>query len=103
MITIGGYGLLLWGEDMDWKLWILIVLWVFSIIEQLYVLVKKHKEDKANYRFLVCEQNGKSLTPIDCFNCEADARAHYVYRRDTVIIRITSSDLDWYQKHWNEV
>ena len=86
-------------KNMDWKLWILIVLWVFSIAEQLYVLIKKHKEYKANYRFLVCEQHDKSLTPIDCFNCEADARAHYVYRRDTVIIRITSSDLDWYQKN----
>lgn len=103
MITIGGYGLLLWGEQHE-----LVSIRTYCImgIRYSYGVVrsyKKCKEDKANYRFLVCEQVGKSLVPIDCFNCKADARAHYVYRRDTVIIRITSSDLDWYQKHRNEV
>lgn len=90
-------------NNMNWSVYVLIALWGFGTAMELYVLIKKRKEDKANYRFLVCEQVGKSLVPIDCFNCKADARAHYVYRRDTVIIRITSSDLDWYQKHRNEV
>lgn len=88
---------------MDWSNFVLIAVWGFGAAMELYVLIKQRKEDKANYRFLVCEQHGKILVPIDCFNCEADARAHYVCRRDTVIIRITSSDLDWYQKHRNEV
>ena len=83
---------------MNWSVYVLIALWGFGTAMDLYVLIKRRKEDKANYRFLVCGREGKSLVPIDCFNCEADARAHYVYRRDTVIIRITSSDLDWYQK-----
>ena len=84
---------------MNWSVYVLIALWGFGTAMDLYVLIKRRKEDKANYRFLVCELEGKSLVPIDCFNCKADARAHYVYRRDTVIIRITSSDLDWYQKN----
>lgn len=86
-------------NNMNWSVYVLIALWGFGTAMDLYVLIKQRKEDKANYRFLVCEQEGKSLVPIDCFNCEADARAHYVYRSDTVIIRITSSDLDWYQKN----
>lgn len=86
-------------NNMNWSVYVLIALWGFGTAMDLYVLIKHRKEDKANYRFLVCEQEGKSLVPIDCFNCEADARAHYVYRCDTVIIRITSSDLDWYQKN----
>ena len=84
---------------MNWSVYVLIALWGFGTAMDLYVLIKRRKEDKANYRFLVCELEGKSLVPIDCFNCEADARARYVYRCDTVIIRITSSDLDWYQKN----
>ena len=86
-------------NNMNWSVYVLIALWGFGTAMDLYVLIKLRKDDKANYRFLVCEREGKSLVPIDCFNCEADARAHYVYRRDTVIIRITSSDLDWYQKN----
>ena len=84
-------------------MYILIAVWGFGTAMELYVLIKRRKEDKANYRFLVCQKDGKSLVPIDCFKCEADARAHYVYQRDTVIVRITSSDLEWFGKQRNEV
>lgn len=83
---------------MDWSIYVLIAVWGFGTAIELYVLIKRRKEDKANYRFLVCELDGKSLVPIDCFECEADARAHYVYKRDTVIVRITSSELERFQK-----
>ena len=83
---------------MDWSIYVLIAVWGFGTAMELYVLIKRRKEDKANYRFLVCKEDGKSLVPIDCFACEADARAHYDYRRDTVIVRITSSDLEWFSK-----
>lgn len=99
MITIGGYGLLLGVNNMNWSVYVLIALWGFGTAMDLYVLIKKRKEDKANYRFLVCEQEGKSLVPIDCFNCETDARAHYAQQEDTVIVRMTSSDLDWFREH----
>lgn len=78
---------------------ILIVLWIVFIGLELYLIIRKYKDNKANYQFVVCVQQGKSLVPIDCFNCETDARAHYVQRADTVIIRMRSSDLDWYMTH----
>lgn len=78
---------------------ILIALWIVSIGLELYLITRKYKADKANYRFVVCTQHGTSLVPIDCFNCEIDACAHYVQREDTVIVRMTSSDLDWFREH----
>lgn len=78
---------------------ILVFLWTVSIVLELYLITRKYKADKANYRFVVCTQQGTNLVPIDCFNCETDARAHYVQREDTVIVRMTSSDLDWFREH----
>lgn len=87
---------------MDWSIYVLIAIWGFGTAMELYVLIKRRKEDKANYRFLVCEQYDDCLAPIDCFDCEADARAHYAFRRNTVIVRITSSDLEWFRKLQSE-
>lgn len=78
---------------------ILVFLWTVSIVLELYLITRKYKADKANYRFVVCTQQGTNLVPIDCFNCETDARAHYAKRTDTVIVRMTSSDFDWYREH----
>lgn len=78
---------------------ILISVWIVSIGLELYLITRKYKADKANYRFVVCTQQGTNLVPIDCFNCETDARAHYAQRADTVIVRMTSSDLDWFREH----
>lgn len=75
------------------------MLCIVSFVLETYLLIKKRKEQKANYRFVVCTQQGTNLVPIDCFNCETDARAHYAQRADTVIVRMTSSDFDWYREH----
>lgn len=78
---------------------ILIAVWTVSISLELYLIIRKYKADKAHYRFVVCTQQGTNLVPIDCFNCETDARAHYAQQANTVIVRMTSSDFDWYREH----
>ena len=84
---------------MDWILYVLTALWAVACALELYVLVKKHKSDKANYRFVVCEQRGKSLVPVDTFDCESDARQHYAFYANKIIIRVSELDLRRYEKH----
>lgn len=84
---------------MDWLLYILTALWAAAVALQIYVLVKKHKEEKANYRYAVCAQDGKALIPIDTFDCESDACQHYLYQANTIIVRVAATDLRWYEKH----
>lgn len=84
---------------MDWILYILIAIWAIDCALQLYALIIKHREDKANYRYVVCTQDGKSLIPIDTFDCESDARQHHLYQANKIIVRVTATDLRWYGKH----
>ena len=84
---------------MYWIICILIALWVATLASYFYLILKKHKEVKANYRFVVCEQHDKSLIPIDAFDCESDARQRYFYLANKVVVRVTESDLRWYRKN----
>ena len=83
---------------MDWISYVFTALLTVSLGVEIYWIVKEHKEDKANYRFLVCKQDGKNLIPIDSFDCESDARQHYAYRADTMVVRIAAYELDYYCK-----
>lgn len=83
---------------MDWISYIFMALWAITLGVEIYLIVKKHREDKANYRFVVCKQDGKNLIPIDSFDCESDAHQHYVYRADTMVVRIAAYELDYYNK-----
>ena len=63
---------------MDWISYVFTALLVVNLGVEIYLIVKKHKEDKAKYRFVVCKQDGKNLIPIDSFDCASDAHQHYV-------------------------
>lgn len=84
---------------MFWIIWILIALWVVVLILDIYFIRKNTKEFKTDYRFVVCEQNGESLIPIDVFYCESDARQRYFYLANKVVVRVMESDLRWYRKN----
>ena len=84
---------------MDWTLYILIAMWAITLAFELRMIIKKRRADKAEYRFIVCEQRGKNLVPIDVFESKLDAINHHVYQRNIIVARITSSDLRWYEKN----
>ena len=84
---------------MDWILYILMAMWATTLAFELRMIIKKRRADKAEYRFVVCEQRGKNLVPIDVFESKRDAINHHVYQRNIIVVRITSSDLRWYEKH----
>lgn len=83
---------------MDWISYVFTALLVVNLGVEIYLIVKKRKEDKAKYRFVVCKQDGKNLIPIDSFDCASDARQRYAYRADTMVVRIAAYELDYYCK-----
>ena len=87
------------GIHMDWTLYILMAMWATTVAFELRMIIKKRRADKAEYRFVVCEQRGKNLVPIDVFESKRDAINHHVYQSNIIVVRITSSDLRWYEKH----
>ena len=84
---------------MDWTLYILMAMWAITLAFELRMIIKKRRADKAEYRFIVCEQRGKELVPIDVFQSKLDARNHYTFQRNTIVVRITSSDLRRYEEN----
>lgn len=87
------------GIHMDWTLYILMAMWATTLAFELRMIIKKRRADKAEYRFVVCEQRGKNLVPIDVFESKRDAINHHVYQSNIIVVRITSLDLRWYEKH----
>ena len=87
------------GIHMDWTLYILMAMWATTLAFELRMIIKKRRADKANYRFMVCEQRGENLVPIDVFESKRDAINHHIYQSNIIVVRITSSDLRWYEKH----
>ena len=83
---------------MDWISYVFTALLAVNLGVEIYLIIKKRKEDKAKYRFVVCKQDGKNLIPIDSFDCASDAHQHYAYRADTMVVRIAAYELDYYYK-----
>ena len=84
---------------MDWTLYIFMAMWAATVAFELRIIIKKRRADKAEYRFVVCEQRGENLVPIDVFESKRDAINRYIYQSNIIVVRITSSNLRWYEKH----
>ena len=57
------------GNYMDWISYVFTALLAVNLGVEIYLIIKKRKEDKAKYRFVVCKQDGKNLIQIHSSDC----------------------------------